>query len=155
MIDMMEDTANFISDGVMWGMDKLATKQGLMLIILVGSGLVAGHIWWTLPVMAASVGLGLLIGQAMRGLLQTSTFETRTETIDKIVPYDNWPDSCYACDNELGHVRGQLVIHKGEDTNQMKAVGLCENCTRTHSTMLDYSDRFAEIYDMRGEPEEL
>jgi len=152
---MMQTIADTIASGVDWTFGAMTSEKGTMFIALAGLvvGMLALQGW--VPVIAGSIALGLLAGQAFRPILQTSTVRTKTETIDKIVPYNDWPDECYGCGQTLGSVRGQLAIHKGESTDQMKAVGLCETCTRTHSTLLDYSDRVQEAFDHRGEPEEI
>lgn len=80
---------------------------------------------------------------------------TSTKKEKELVPYDDWPNDCYACGSELGQVRAQFVVQKGESVNKLKAVGVCDACARTHSALLDYSDRLDKIYNMRGEPEEI
>jgi hypothetical protein len=155
LIDMMQVVMDAISNAVSGVFDILTTERGTIFVTLVGMvfSMLALQGW--VPVIVGSVALGLLAGQAFRPLLQTSSNSTRTETIEKMVPYNEWPNECYACGQPLGSVRGQLVVHKGDNANSLKAVGLCETCTRTHSTLLDYSDEMEEIFDSRGDPEEL
>jgi hypothetical protein len=52
-------------------------------------------------------------------------------------------------------IRGQFVIHKGESQAKTKAVPLCEECTWTHSTLVDNHDALVGIYDEREQPTEL
>lgn len=101
-----------------------------------------------IPITIGSLAIGWLTGHAVGQLLlnrQTSRI------VEKTVPYENWPDDCYSCGDKLQSTRGQLAIQKSDDKHDIKAVGLCEKCTRTHSTMLDYSSQFQDIYNMNGE----
>lgn len=76
----------------------------------------------------------------------------------ELVPYDKWPDECYVCRDDIPNdmeIRGQFVIHKGESEAETKAVPLCEECTWTHSTLVDNHDTLVKIYDERTEPTEI
>jgi hypothetical protein len=152
---MIQTIADKIASGVDWVLGALTTEKGTMFIAMAGLvvGMLALQGW--IPTIAGSIALGLLAGQAFRPILQSSNIQTKTVTTEQIVPYNDWPDECYGCGAELGAIRGQLAIHKSEDSDDMKAVGLCEECTRTHSTLLDYSDRVQEMFDHRGNPEEI
>lgn len=71
---------------------------------------------------------------------------------DNIIPYDAWPDECFACSTEIDDdmdIRGQFVVHKGDSVAQTKAVPLCEECTWTYSTLVDNSEPITEICDDR------
>lgn len=141
----------------LWYLMISNAKTDKAVIFIAVAGMVVGilALLGFLPTIVGSIALGLLAGQSLRPILQTSNIQTRTERIEKMVPYDSWPDECYGCGQTLGSVRGQFVVHKDDDPNSLKAVGLCETCTRTHSTLLDYSDVVAESFDHRDEPEEI
>lgn len=77
--------------------------------------------------------------------------EKETETI---VPYEDWPTECYGCGESITDdmdVRGQFVVHKGESVANTKAVGLCDECTWTGSTVVDNMYQFTEPFDGRDE----
>jgi len=117
---------------------------------------------------------GIIGGLALGGLAGTAIgkvfIENRGPDIDhvmsdnspvvetELVPYDKWPDECYVCRDDIPddmEIRGQFVIHKGESEAETKAVPLCEECTWTHSTLIDNHDHLVGIYDERQEPTEL
>ena len=107
------------------------------------------------PTIVGSLAIGILAGLSFYPIFRSLQPQIREKEIKKVIPYDDWPNTCYACNTELGQNRGQFVVQKGDDRNKIKSVGLCEECTRTHSTLLDYSDRFEKLYDMSGDPEEI
>lgn len=110
--------------------------------------------------IAGAACLGLLAGFAVWGwkIQQDPPVKTHTETIQEIVPYDQWPDQCYVCNDDIPdgmNYRGQYVVHKGEGESQTKAVPLCEECVWTYSTLMDNHDTLVGIYDCRDDPVEL
>jgi hypothetical protein len=70
----------------------------------------------------------------------------------KIVPYDEWHDSCYACGRDISpslQERGQFVLHKEESVEHTAAVGLCDKCTRHFSTLIEQWEQFEPMFDKR------
>ena len=139
--------------------EKVVNKMDspiVMMVVTVGSMvIIMSSLQGLIPAAAGSIALGLLGGYSMRPLFNTVETRTKTVTVEEIIPYNDWPNDCYGCGNTLGEKRGQFVVQTGEESNNIKAVGLCKKCTRTHSTLLDYSEKFNKLYDMRGEPEEI
>lgn len=115
----------------------------------------------TLGTASMLMGIALVVIWIMYKLGQnteptsSSSSTTTTNTVETIVPYDDWPNDCHTCDSKLGEMRAQFVVHKGDNPNQMKAIALCESCARVHGTIIDYDDEFAQLFDNRDEPDEL
>lgn len=142
-------------------MRKLSTQvisminQKYLLSIMCGvcGTIVYSTMTGTLPLLVGCSAMGALIFGSLYGNLQTFTTNTETITVTETVPYDEWPDDCYGCNNTIGTVRGQFVVQRGENSKKIKAVGLCEECTRTYSTLIEYSDVVQESFDDRGDTE--
>lgn len=164
--DALEAMINQIASFFDWCFQQMTSETGA-LGIMAGSFVVAQvALLGLIPPLLGAIALGLLAGTAMgKGYIQnkaqgiehvTSNNDPIVET--EIIPYDQWPDKCYVCHDDIPddmEIRGQFVIHKGESESRTKAVPLCESCTWTHSTLVDNHDTLVEIYDERDEPTEL
>ena len=87
-----------------------------------------------------------------------SNTTTSSNTEKEIIPYENWPDSCVACGKEIPdsmELRGQFCVHRDESVADTKAGGLCSECTRTYSTLVDNHTQLLDIYDKSEDPVEL
>lgn len=74
------------------------------------------------------------------------------EVRERIVPYDEWHNECYACGRiitEDEEKRGQFVVHREEDKEHTAAVGLCPKCTRHFSTLIEQWKKFEPTFDIR------
>jgi len=155
---VMDSIANTIASLLSW--DKLQLVASLVAFIAAQVILLTASMA-IFPQIALSLCLGTLAGFAYWGYHQTHVnprVETHTETVEQLIPYDQWPDQCYVCNSDIEHdmnVRGQLAIHKGEEEAKTKAAPLCESCTLTYSTLMDNHDTLVDIYDRRDRPVEL
>ncbi len=134
-------------------------------IILTMTIIVLGALLSVIPTIIGPPALGVLVGTALGQLHTNSTNSSGTTdttsdntSAKSIIPYEQWPDECYVCHDSINRdmdIRGQFVVHKGESKSETKAVGLCEECTWTHSTLVDNHDTLVSIYDDRTEPATL
>lgn len=119
-----------------------------------------------IPLIVGSVSFGIFCGicvgkvwierRVIKARRRRSATETKTET--KIIPYDKWPDSCVACGEDIPdsmELRGQFTVHRNESTSGTKSGGLCNECTRTYSTLVDNHTHLVDVYDKSEEPVEL
>jgi len=80
----------------------------------------------------------------------TSTQAKTVEVEKEVVPYQSWPDTCYACNKEITESmekRSQFAVHKGESLDEVKSVPLCDECTWTYSTMIDSHGKLTQIWE--------
>ena len=164
--DAIEAMINQIASFFDWCFKQMSSDTGA-LGVMAGSFVVAQvALLGLIPPILGGIALGLLTGTAIgKGYIQNKTPDLKNVTSNndpivetEIIPYDQWPDECYVCHDDIPddmEIRGQFVIHKGESESRTKAVPLCESCTWTHSTLVDNHDTLVEIYDERGKPSEL
>lgn len=150
-----------VADGVLTVLGKKWLQAGLLFntFIIAQVAIILGSS--TLLTIAGGLALGVLSGFALWGwmIVHNPPVETHTETVERIVPYDQWPDKCYVCGKDIDsdmELRGQFVIHKGESEAETRAVPLCEECTWTYTTLTEWHDELvAGVYDRRGDPIDL
>ncbi len=154
IVDMAKQLARFAANKFVQGIVLLVAFAVVQVAILLGVSSVPLSI-------GASLCLGLLGGAGVWGwrLLHEPPVEKHTETVEKLVPYDQWPDQCYVCNSDIDgdmKVRGQFVVHKGQSEAETKAAPLCEECTWTYTTLAEYDEQLvSDVYDCRGEPVDL
>lgn len=144
----------------------MESRGALLAVLLTLFLVVEATLIGLIPTIFGSAALGIFAGLSIGKLYiyapasSIDDVTTRNNSIveTEIVPYNSWPDKCYICDDEVEEdmeIRGQFVVHKGESESQTKAVPLCEECTWTHSTLIDNHDMLVGIYDERQETTEL
>lgn len=138
---------------------KLWSENTLLLVMLVLFLVTAVAIAGLIPTIIGNFTFGIFAGTAIGKIfIENTRTEIREREVEKIVPYEQWPEQCYSCGDEIPEsmeYRGQYVVHKGEDAAKTKAVGLCEECTWTYSTLVDNHERFIDPLDCRNDPIEL
>lgn len=140
---------------------------GIMIVCLIVSQVA---LMGFIPTIIGNFSLGVLAGTGIAKVVfnndsndnsidkYNQPVSKEVETKKEIVPYNQWPDECYVCNDNIPEnmsIRGQYVVHKGESNTQMKAIPLCESCTWTHATLLDNHDRMTKIFDERENETEL
>lgn len=124
------------------------------LVFLVGHPIIAIAAGPVSIVSAALMIFGAAVfgAFAVHGLSDNST-EVETQIEEEIIPYKDWPDSCYACPNDIDdELRAQFVVHREESEAGLRAVGLCNECALTYSTVLDNHDILLDAYDKTDDP---
>lgn len=112
-----------------------------------------------IPLIVGSVSFSIFCSICVGKVwIERRVIKTETKTETKIIPYDAWPDSCVACGEDIPdsmELRGQFAVHRNESTSGTKSGGLCNECTRTYSTLVDNHTHLVDVYDKSEEPVEL
>lgn len=142
-----------ILDRLEWLIKKIHTDKGAIILTFSSFVVVEMALLGWIPMVIGALALVVsLVSLAILIEIVTDQEDIVYETESEIIPYENWPDSCYVCNGEIPddmRTRGQFAINKGESVSMTKSIGLCEECTWTYSTLLDNHDELVRIYDDR------
>lgn len=165
-IDVFEDMIQALASFFDWCFHEMTSDKG-SLGVMAGCFFVAQvAMLGFIPPIFGGFALSGLAGTAIGKVYIQNQGPDMDHVIDnsdpvvetEIVPYDKWPNECYVCRSDIPDdmdIRGQFVIHKGESQSKTKAIPMCEECTWTHSTLVDNHDTLVGIYDERQQPTEL